>query len=351
MADPAPRLLTSGVKILKNNQEISNKLLAMIHSVEVHQEINTPAMFSFSYSCMSEQGNWQDIDLEEFKPGDEIEILMGFSELQSLIIGKITAVEPSFQQYATATIRGFDLMYQLKFGRFTKIFIQQPYSDIMQQLATMSQLTAEIEGNPGELTDSLFQSNQSNFDLMSELLAETNYEMLMQGRTLVIRPSTIGEGSIKTLQYPRNISQLDLNLKVPTSGDKVTVTGWDMLNNQAIEAEVSSASVQQRMGGDESGYQSADSFPSSAILIERQDISNPEALEVVARAEYQRNLNRFIQGNATLQGDTSMVAGVNITLAGLSTSFNGLYYVSSATHSFDTTTGYQTTLQLNRTGA
>ena len=351
MPESGLKLIAGAVKILKNNQPISNGQMAALQDAQVQQELNTPAMFSFTLSSMSEQGRYQDVNLDDFKPGDDIEILMGQDEVQSVIIGKITAVEPSFKDYCSVTIRGFDLMYQLKFGTYTENYVEQPYADIMQQLAVQSKLTVVVEGDPGNISDSVLQPGISNFDFMLELIGDIDYEMLMTGKTLTVRASSIGESAVKNLQYPKDISELNLNLTVPTMGSTVTVTGWDMMANKAISAEISSATYQQKMGGQKSGYQAAESFPESGIEIERPDISNSEALEVVAKSEYQKNLNRFIQGNAILSGDTRMSAGVNIKMSGLSERFDGLYYVTSATHRYDNMATYKTEVRLIRTGA
>jgi Phage protein D len=350
MANSGLKLVTGAVKIIRNNQPVSTEIMAALQNVQVQQELNTPAMFSMRLSSLSEQGSWQDINLDAFKPGDDIEVQMGLAQLDPIIIGKITAVEPSFREYASVTIRGFDLMYQLRFGTRTEININKPYSDIFSHLATQSGLTASIEGEPGDLTQVSMQDGISNYDYLLQLLKQLDFEMLMSGTRLKIRPSAIGQSAVKTLQYPRDVSELDLNLKIPTAGDKVTVTGWDMLTNKVVTAEVSNATVQQKMDGNESGYQAASDFPSSAIAIQRQDVNTQEAAESIAKAEYQKNLNRFIEGSASLFGDPQLTAGVNIRLAGLSDRFNGLYYVTGATHGYDSTTGYKTEIQLQRTG-
>ena len=341
---------TGSVKIIKNNAEVSVNVLAAVHNVQVQHEISTPGMFSFSFNSMSPTGQWQGVDLDSFKPGDDIEIYMGLNQLDKLITGKITAVEPSFKALASATIRGFDYMYQLKFGTRTESFELQGYSALMEKVATSAKLTAQIEGEPGELNDSLLQNGISNFDFLSQRIEEINYEMLMQQTTLLIRPCAAGLSPVQTLEFPKNISEVELNLKVPTMGDKVTVTGWNLEANEVISAVVSSATLQQKMGGQESGQQVSNSFPESAIALERPDISSPEALEVIAKAEYQRNLNRFLQGSGSLVGNARIIAGVNIKLEGLSDRFDGIYYVTSSTHSYDVITGYKTDIQIRRTG-
>jgi uncharacterized protein len=341
---------TGGFRILKNRSPLPSAVVAAIQSVRVEDEINIPTMFSFTLNIISSGGAWQDVDLDIFKPGDEITVFLGLDSLQQLVNGEITAIEPHFGDYCTATIRGFDRMYWLKFGTRTQTYLKLDDNQIVAQVARTAGLTVKLPGSPRLVNDYLLQNNCSDYDFLMRRCAQLNYELLMHDTTLVFRPSGEGSSPLKTLNYPENLHQLDLRLKIPTSGSKVSVIGYDVESNQILTGIASSGTSQDKMGGRESGYQMAQSFPKSAIELQCPGISTPEALQAVANAQYQRNLNQFIEGNTSVAGDPDLVAGVNLKLSGLSARFNGIYYITSSVHSFDLEQGYQTEFKLRRTG-
>lgn len=344
------RVQTGVFKILCNRSALPVPVVAAIRDVQVTSEINVPSMFSFTLSAQSEQGAWQNVNLDTFKPGDEVSLFLGLDTAQELITGNITAVEPSFAEYSTVTIRGFDHMYRLRFGTHTRTFENLSEGEIASQVARSCGLALEVQGQSGKINDWVLQNNQTNDAFLRQRSQMIDHELVMQGTTLVLRPSARGESPVRTLNYPRDLSQVSLNLRVPTEGEEVQVTGYDLESNQYITATASSGRPSDRMGGSRTGYQEAGDFPDSAIAIERPDIATVEALQEVAEAQYQRNLSRFIEGSASLQGDPDLVAGINIRLTGVSSRFNGTYYITQATHRYDDMTGYSTEIKLQRTG-
>ncbi|WP_211463558.1 phage late control D family protein [Collimonas silvisoli] len=342
---------TGAFRILKNRSALPISVVAAIHNVRVQDEINVPAMFSFSLNMMSSSGGWQDVDLDVFKPGDEITIFLGLDSLEQLISGDITAIEPNFSTTSSsATIRGFDRMYRLKFGTRIKTYEMLNDNEIVTDVAKASGLSVKLAGSPSTINKYVLQNNTSNYKFLMGRCKQLDYELLMADTTLVFRPSAEGNSPVKTLQFPRDVNDVNLNLKLPTMGETVTAVGYDVETNQIIKAVASSGTPQDKMGGTETGYQAADDFPSSGITLECPNISDPSALQAVADAQFQSNLKDFIEGGASLVGDSQLVAGVNVRLTGLSQRFDGTYYVTSSTHSYDDSSGYKTDIKIRRTG-
>lgn len=346
-----PKVQTGAMSILREKSPLPMALVASIVTVEVQHEINLPAMFSFTMNMVSPSGNWQGANLDYFKPGDEITVKMGIDRLQTLIVGEITAIEPRFGDYSTATIRGFDRMHRLQFGTTTKVFENLSDNDIVTQVARSAGVAVSARGSGTEINVYVQQRQQNNYQFLLKRAAQINHELLMDGTTLIFRPSGEGKSPVKTLTFPRDLDSIDLDLRIPTQGSSVTVHSFDPGTNKPISATSRSGSVQERMGGRENGYQMAGDFPDSAVSIEQLSITSVEALQVVADAQYQANLNRFIEGSANLVGDPDLVAGSNVKLSGLSQRFDGIYYIVSSTHTYGDTQGYATDVRLRRSGA
>lgn len=317
----------------------------------MQNEISVPAMFSFVLNMVSPSGGWQGANLDNFKPGDEIVILLGLSGLQRLIVGEIAAIEPRFGDKSTATIRGFDRMHRLQFGTWSRKFEGVTEKEIVQEVAAAAKVDLLLGTEMMKPRKYVKQNKETNYHFLQRLCADIDFELVMEGTAMRFRSSAEGHAPIKTLNFPRDVSQVDLDLKVPTKGCKVIVHSFDPKANKAIFAEASSGTIQDRMGGKETGYEMAKSFPVSSIAIERLDLTSVAALQEAADAQYQAMLSKFIEATATLRGDPELNAGVNIKLTGLSARFDGIYYVTSSTHTYDDETGYRTKIKLRRTGA
>lgn len=342
---------TGAFRVLLNRNPLPLSMLAAVHTVEVSNEINVPGMFSFKFNMMSQKGNWQGADLDVFKPGDQISIQMGLGQTKPLITGQIFSIDPSFDAYSVATISGFDTMANLRFGNHTKIFLQRNENQIAVEVAESSKVRISTPGTPVTLNPYVWQRQQTNYRFLLSRCELLNYELVVNDATLLFRPSAEGLSALKTLAFPRDVKRVNLHLRVPTEGSQVQMLGFDPATNQVIRAQSDPNTVRARMGGSESGYDFIEAFPNAAITVTDPTIDKVEALQARANAQYMQNLNRFIEGDLELEGDPTLVAGVNIRLSGLSQRFDGIYYVRSSKHSYDDSTGYHTTLQLRRTGA
>jgi phage protein D len=342
---------TGAFQLLLNRKPLSSSLLAAVHSVEVSNEINVPGMFSFKFNMLSQQGNWQGADLDTFKPGDQVSIQMGLGQPKALISGQIYSIDPSFDAYSIATISGFDCMAKLRFGNHTKVYKGLSENQIAMQVAESSRVSISTPGTSIKLNAYVWQRQQDNYRFLLSRCVLINYELVVDDTTVVFRPSAEGLSPVKSLSFPRDVKTANLQLRIPTEGSDVKMLGFDPETNSVISAQSNPNTVRARMGGSESGYDFIDAFPSAAITVTDPSITTVEALQARANAEYMQNLSRFIEGDVELEGDATLVAGVNIRLNGLSQRFDGIYYVTSSKHSYDDSTGYHTRLQVRRTGA
>lgn len=345
------KVQTGVFTIKKNGTALPLPVFASLHQVRVTDEINVPGMFSFTMNMNPQYGSSNEANLDYFQPGDQIVIGLGLDTAHQLINGEVTAVEPSFTTSAlTVTVRGFDRMYRLKFGTRTQAYNNQSDSQIVADVAQAARVSISVQGNPTTVNRYVLQNNVSNYKFLLARAQQLNYELLTKDTSVLFRPSAEGDSAVKTLQFPRDLHEINLNLKLPTMGAEVTAIGYDVQTNKVLKAVAASATPADKMGGSETGYQAASDFPVSKVSLECPNISDPTALQAVADAKYQSLLRAFIEGDANLIGDNQLVAGVNIKLTGLSTKFDGLYYITSSTHSYDEASGYKTSIKVRRTG-
>jgi phage protein D len=346
---PEPTLHTGAFDVLHNSAALAPRVIGCIRNLRVEQEINLPATFSLNLTLSGITEGPQGGLLDLFAPGDDLTIMMGRDRLSRMIVGQITAIEPRFGEVSSATIRGFDRMYRLRFGEKTRVFEDRTFAGIVEEVARSAQIVARVEGNAGVINQYVKQDRQSDYDFLLSRAEAINYELLVDGTTVVFRPSGEAAAPVKSLEFPKDLARVDLDLRVPLAGGQVLVYGFNPETNEVIRAESRGPNRADLMGGDQVGYE-VGNFPSTAITVARPDVTSVEALQALADARYEADLDGFIKGSATLAGDTVLVAGVNIKLSGLSDRFDGIYYIAGAVHSYDDDTGYQTDLTLRRTG-
>ena len=62
----------------------------------------------------------------------------------------------------------------------------------------------------------------------------------------------------------------------------------------------------------------------------------------MADAIFAGQARRFLCIEATAEGNPALRIGANVTLVGLGSRFDNIYYVTRATHRWDVTRGYET---------
>ncbi len=343
-------ITTSGFQISINGQTASDDIADSINSVQVQYELNKPTMFSFQFDIFNaDQGSWQGIELEIFKLGDNIKISMGIDNLIEMMTGVITAIEPNFdEEYAYMTVRGFDAMYLMRFGTRLHPYVNKTDNAIVKYLADKVKLTALADA-PTTKYPYLLQNNQSDYEFLLERAARIGYEVRVEKEKLLFKKSQEGKSPVMTLELGVNLDRFSASLKALTQGESVEIRGWDQNGKQAINSIATQGSEISKMGGKQSGYTLTQAkLPSSAMTISSSTAVSPADARNMAKAEYNYELETFIEGNGETSGAPEIITGYNIELKGLGEKFSGTYYITSATHTCDEQ-GYITNFNVRRT--
>ncbi|RDU97343.1 phage late control D family protein [Trinickia dinghuensis] len=347
-----PSLKGAAYSLVRNHKAIGLD----VESIRVTHEVSTPTMFEFVVPVQSIRNPWSAMQLENMRPGDEISIALGRGSVKPMVTGDVTLLWPQVNadpgQRSKITVAGFDRMERLRFGAHTRTFVEYSDLSIMREVARTAGLSnVRMQGRPGKPLPYVLQNDESDYDFLIRRCAECDYEMLMQDTTLVFRPSAQGLGEIKALQYYKDFDRVSLKLSVPRRGSSVTVTGYDLRSGEKFEGRANGSAGQQRIAGSTTGYAAAGSvLPQSPIGFSRPDITDRDAAQDYAEAQYARGTSAFITGTVGLfRGDETLTAGTNVELLGLGGDFDGLYYISKSTHLYEQG-AYQTELEVRRNG-
>jgi phage protein D len=347
-----PLLPNFGVKL--NGQALNYEVTAWIVNVVCEDDLDLPGMFTLELiSHEDEDGITSWTDDQRFELGAAIEVSLGYGEdLEALISGEITALEPTFSIAGAPTliVRGFDKRHRLNAARRTRSFLEQKDSDIASQLGSDAGLAVDATDS-GVTHPYLLQANQTDFEFLLERARRIQYELVMAGDTLLFRPSGHAQSEALTLTLEDDLLEFRPRLTlVPLT--ELKLLGWDLKAKQPITASAKAGDEVTTMGGAKSAAQRAGDVLSQAVeTLVRMPVASQAEADQIAAGRFNAATLDCIRGDARCRGRTDVRAGTVIRLDDLGTRFSGQYYVTSAVHRYTRREGYLTEFQVRRTAA
>ncbi|MCR9140771.1 MAG: hypothetical protein NXI24_00760 [bacterium] len=328
--------------------------------------INRPTMFCVKYMIYRERRKSAGLDgagavridkvdddiFEQFSLGAEIEVQLGINETVRMMTGRVAALEPDYDPANPClAVRGYDGMFDLRFGTKSRSFTDIKDSTIAQQLAAEAGLGADIT-DTRTIHPYLFQNNQSNYDFLCERAERLDYELLIEDdRVLRFGPPREAQEPEAELDFAigGEIKQFYPRMKTLTRDSEIELRGWDVNRKQLIQARARRGDeLVIPRGGQRSGFDySVDGFRDSASTIIDEPLIDDSDAQNLAQARYRRSLRGFITGEGVAKGDPRIRAGRTVRITSIGSKFSGVYYVVSSRHHF-TSQGYETSFKVRR---
>lgn len=334
-----------------------------IETISVVSMPDTLDTFTFTIANALPTMRWTHTsDADLFKEGNSVTIAMGYvDDLQPMIEGEITTISPTFPAdgVPTVAISGNTRLHRLRGTNKTKTFQSTTDAQVVQQIAQAHKLQAQAEDTQIQY-DYLIQPNQSDFEFLKQRAARINFEILVQGTTLIFRKAG-GQPQMYTLVWagvqqafasgPNNLPLKSfapqLNALAPKSN--VQHRAYDVSSKQAFVSNAGPSDQTTTMGGSQPGSQ----LPQSAFDSERNEVhvtspffSQGEG-DQRAKAVLNDRAMQTVTGTAETIGIPDLRAGQLVQLAGVGPRFNGQYKITQATHTIGAS-GYSTSLNVTR---
>src|SRR5512134_2816259 len=183
----ADRPLVPHFAVLINGVPLPVEAVGYVAGVTVDESVELPSMFTLAMTSSDAQHQavpWID-DAQLFAIGHVVEIKLGYvDDLETLLIGEITALEPEFvfNRLPRLTVRGYDRRHRLQRGRKTRTFVQKTDSDIAIQIAHEVGLTPQAVDSR-VIHSYILQANQTDMDFLQERARRIQYEVVVTDRT------------------------------------------------------------------------------------------------------------------------------------------------------------------------
>ncbi len=337
-------------RVLVDNAALPANARDDMIQITVQEDLDAPAMFAIklnNWDMEKHQLTWSDDDL--FKVGSAVEIQMGYgNQAESLIVGEITGLEPEFSAMTASTVivRGHDHGHRLLRGRRTRTFKDVKDSDIAQQIA--QDLSLKYKGeNTNVKLNYVLQRNQTDFEFLQERANRIGYMVIVRDKTLYFLPHQNGSSEVLTLSVSEGLMSFSPRLTTMTQVGEITVKGWDPKEKKAFSSNIETSQKTITMGTNNSGPQEVNKVFGGTGTILQPMFTQAEA-ELIAEGRFNDMSLGYICGEGVCSGSTGLRAGTVVEFEGLGDRFSGLYYVTSATHSYSSNRGYSTAFIVKR---
>jgi phage protein D len=275
------------------------------------------------------------------------------NDLEKIIVGEITGLEPAFQANSlpTVVVRGYDHRHRLLRGRETRSFIQMKDSDIAKRIASAAGLRAQVTDSKVTL-DYVLQHNQTNLAFLQDRARRIGYEVYVKDKILYFQRPRHTDPEAITLSLSEDIIELYPRLTTMSQVGEVVVRGWDVNKKEPIVGQAGTGQEATKMAGHNSGpYTANQAFGRSGAAAVTQPVFNQAEAEQMALGQFNDMALTYISGEGVCYGRTDVRAGIVAKIEGAGQTFSGLYYLTSAEHTMTPAERYQTRFTFQRNAA
>ena len=346
MPEIAPALSSLSFKV--NGTPAPNDAMDQFISASIETSTNLPGRFAVTFRDESSDV----LRALGAVVGDSVDLAVVTNEESSrlLLKGEVTALETEFTPEGTRTVvRGYEKTHRLQFGRKTKTYVNQTYSDIVRTIVSGAGLSLGSVFSDSHVHDWVAQNNISDWEMLLTIAGEVGCAITTQDGKVEFEPPTkassapdVGSaadyGGTKLVRGA-NLLRARIALSGSQQVSKVTVRSWDDGGKQPLVGTATASS-----NGHSSSWKPSElagGFGAKEITevrsgFEKQDANQTRA---TALAEKVGSTAAEIEGMAF--GDPVLQANVAVSLGGFGKPFDGKFVLSNVRHEFEWD-GYRT---------
>ncbi len=271
-------------------------------------------------------------DGSAFVPGNTLEIQAGFNGTNSTIFkGVVTGqtVQGLPGQGSVLIVVAKDASYQMTIARNSAYYTAKTDSDIMSALiGNYSGVSADVDSTSYAWPE-LSQYYCTDWDFMLTRAEANGMYVSTNQNTVAVKQFKSGS-SVATLTYGMDIFAFSAGMDARRQLQGVSAQGWDYTSQAILNASASTPSIPDQ--GNLSGDTLASSLAPSAFLLSTTAPLPNAPLTSWASAQLARSRYAKIVCSVKILGNSTIVPGNFITLAGIGARFNGDAFVSGIKH-------------------
>ncbi len=332
---------------------VEESLLAVV----VEERVNTPtsARMFFQAPDLADPGRPSLEDQIEFGRPVSITVPLTDVSARKLFRGRIYGLGLSRDSGSAPLLEAtaFGALQPLAMTRRSRALHAVTVAEAMRLTASEHGLRSDVsvDGPPRE---AIVQANQSDLAFLQELARESGSEFWVEGEVLLARARSERSGPRLEIDFAADLLSCRFFADLTAQRERLSVRGWSVQDKVPVAATVAPADLAMEPGSGVSGPVYLEriresSLPSGETLVGL----GPESDEVAAklsRTRAEANAWEFVALRASTRGNARLRVGTRLAIRGAGSRFEGGYRVTSARHTFDLKSGFQTEFEANRIG-
>jgi phage protein D len=334
--------LVAHSEIKVNGQPLNPDVVGALKEVRVDQGLRLPDRCSLRIS----DPEFALIDRAAFPLGARLQASFAAPDTRQLapvFDGEVVAIEPEYTVDGTIlALSALDKSHRLDRTRRTDAWQQTTYGDIARAVAGRGGLTAGTIDAAGGSVPFVQQSNETDWQLLWRLADELGFEVRVEGTKLHFRKASDAAraSSPVTIRWGEQLTAFRPRATGVQQVQQVEVRGWNPSTKQAIVATASPSSAGTAIGIPRS--EAVNGLGGGKAIVADRPVATQQQADALATGIAQRLASAFVEAEGVVVGDPRLKAGGAIRVEGVGSRFSGTYVLSSASHVFRATRGYET---------
>ena len=303
-----------------------------ILSISIDKEVNRiPTAKILLKDGDAALGSFEISNKEDFLPGKEIEIKLGFdSDNKQAFKGIITKQQVKVKENGNTQlqIECKDAVMRMTLGRKSKYYLDQKDSEVMDSIiSAYADLKSDVEATTLKHKE-LIQHHLSDWDFIA-LRSEANGQLLfVNDAELKIESPKTDTDPVLQVTYGSSIMEFEAEMDLRSQWSKVEAHSWDYKNQGLFTAEVDEATGFTQLGNvNSSDLASANKL--EKFLLHHSGNLLEQELKAWAEGAMLRSRLAKVRGRARFTGFAEIKPGDMVKIAGVSDRFNGKAFVTA----------------------
>ncbi|MFN7571415.1 MAG: phage late control D family protein [Betaproteobacteria bacterium] len=335
----ADRLFAAAVRV---NGEDGAEMYGCIRSITVDEDLDVGTSFSIELAaCRNEDGSWPYIGDEQLRVWNRVTIIAIFPTQTEIVvdgyISHLTVATDPQGTHVTAQIRGVDASYALNLEDKRRIWIGKTYEEIVEAILTENELVPRITPpEPAPPAHTVAQRG-TDLQLIRELARRRGYDFFVSGATAFFRPPNLEGAPQKLIAVNFGDESNCTQISIDADGTAPTAAASEFLDEMTGEYAASNA---ESSGLPDLGTSPLAGLRGGAGLSQRAVVARRIGGLTQARADdYGAGVLRrggfWLIARGQLNGlryGRVLRVRRTVTVKGLGSTYNGVYYVRKVRH-------------------
>lgn len=283
---------------------------------------------------------------DEFLPGAEIEVKMGYREnLETIFKGLVIrhGIRTREHEPSQLIIELKDVAVKMTIGRKNRYFQNVTDSDIIEEILGEYEVKPDVESMTVTHSE-MVQYYCTDWDFVVTRAEANGKLVFVDDGAITIKSPDLSASPVLDLVYGQNIKEFDACMDARDQFDGISSSSWDYAQQEIVSsdgADPGLTDIGNVSPGDLAGVIGLEALPQ-----QHGGKVSTEELQLLSDARLTRSRLAKVRGRLRILGYAEVKPGDVVQLGGLGDRFNGVAFVSSVGHFYGLGTSWYTDLEI-----